>query len=67
MSTEEPGRDFEALAKDRARASLLADLRDYLRETGKWWLAPVLAVLLILGLLLLFGGGPGGPFIYALF
>ncbi|MBK7936974.1 MAG: hypothetical protein IPJ82_07690 [Lewinellaceae bacterium] len=46
----------------------LTDLWYYLRERKKFWLAPILLALLILGALLVLGGGSAvGPFIYSLF
>lgn len=47
---------------------LLTDLWLYLRERKKFWLAPILIALLILGALLVFSGGSAvSPFIYSLF
>ncbi len=46
----------------------LTDLWHYLRERKKYWLAPVMLVLIILGLLLIIGGGSAlAPFIYSIF
>jgi hypothetical protein len=48
--------------------SFLAELWQFLRVRKKFWLAPVLAVLLIVGgLLVLVQGSALAPFIYALF
>jgi len=48
--------------------SFLKDLWLFLVHRKKWWLAPVIFVLLILGLVLIFGGGSAlAPFIYTLF
>lgn len=47
---------------------LLRDLWGFLRERKKFWLAPILLVLLFLGLLLVFAQGTAvAPFIYTLF
>lgn len=47
---------------------ILKDLWQFMRERKKFWLLPVLAVLLLLGLLLIFGGSSVmSPFIYTLF
>jgi hypothetical protein len=47
---------------------LLKDLWAYLRENKKWWLAPVIFVLLLIGVLLVIGGSSAiAPFIYTLF
>jgi hypothetical protein len=46
----------------------LADLWAFLRERKKWWLLPVISVVLLLGIVLVFGGTSAlAPFIYALF
>jgi hypothetical protein len=40
----------------------------FLKERKKWWLFPVILVLLVLGILIVFGGGSAiAPFIYTLF
>ena len=46
----------------------LTDLWNYLRERKKFWLAPVLLTLLILGVLIVLGGSSAvAPLIYSLF
>jgi len=46
----------------------LKDLWLFLRERKKYWLAPIIIVLLLLGLLMIFAGGSTvSPFIYTLF
>lgn len=46
----------------------LKDLWLYIRERKKIWLVPVIIVLLLLGVLIVFGGGSAiAPFIYTLF
>jgi hypothetical protein len=47
---------------------LLRDLFQFLRARRRWWLVPVVLVLLYLGLLLLFGASSAlAPFIYTLY
>ncbi|NOG57232.1 MAG: hypothetical protein HND54_05810 [Bacteroidetes bacterium] len=46
----------------------LRDLWLFMKERKKFWLAPIILILLILGLLIVFGGGSSvAPFIYTLF
>ena len=46
----------------------LSDLWDFMRVRKKFWLAPIIAVLLMLGALLVFTqGSVVAPFIYTLF
>lgn len=48
--------------------SLLKELFAYMRARKKWWLLPVLLVLLVFGgLLILAQGSAIGPFIYTVF
>ncbi len=46
----------------------LKDLWLFLKERKKFWLVPIIVLLLILGLLIVFGGSSAiAPFIYTLF
>jgi hypothetical protein len=48
--------------------SLVAELWSFMRERKKWWLAPVVLVMLIVGTLLVFAQGSAlAPFIYTIF
>ena len=48
--------------------SVLKELFAYMRARKKWWLLPVLLVLLVFGgLLILAQGSAIGPFIYTVF
>lgn len=47
---------------------LLMDLWGFMRERKKFWLAPIIIVLLLIGALLVFAQGSAiAPFIYTLF
>ena len=39
----------------------------FLIERKKWWLAPILVLLLIIGLIIIFANSAIAPFIYTLF
>jgi len=58
--------DFGSLAKQK-RPSLVAEFWSFLKHNKKWWLLPIIAVLLLLGLIVLLGGTAIAPFIYPLF
>ena len=46
----------------------LKDLWMFMKHRKKYWLTPIIMVLLLLGLLIVFGGGSAlAPFIYTLF
>ncbi len=47
---------------------MLADLWGFLKERKKWWLLPMVIVLLLFGVLIVFTSGSAvAPFIYTLF
>ena len=47
---------------------LIKDLWDFMRERKKFWLAPIILVMLLLGaLIVLIHGSAVAPFIYTLF
>jgi len=47
---------------------LLKDLWGFMKERKKFWLAPIIVVLLLLGVLIVFAqGSVMAPFIYTLF
>jgi hypothetical protein len=51
-----------------AGLSLLKEFWAFLRVRKKWWLAPIIIVLLLLGLLVFLSQGSAvAPFIYTLF
>ena len=58
--------DFERAARNR-RPSLVFEFLGFLRHNKKWWLLPILLVLLGLGALLLLASTGVAPFIYPLF
>lgn len=50
-----------------AKQSLLKEFFLFIRHEKKWWLVPLLAVLLLVGALIVFAGSsPLAPFIYPL-
>jgi hypothetical protein len=49
------------------RESLVSEFWGFLKQNKKWWLLPILAVMLLLGLLVFLGGSGAAPFIYTLF
>jgi hypothetical protein len=48
--------------------SLLAELWDFLKVRKAWWLAPIIIMLILVGILIIFGQSSAvSPFVYALF
>lgn len=63
---DKPPADFEELSRGQ-RTGVVLELFAFLLENKKWWLAPIVIAVLLLGLLVLFGGSGAAPFIYTLF
>ena len=58
--------DFEQLAQQK-RSSLVGEFIEFLKHNKKWWLLPILIILLGMGLLVLLSSSAVAPFIYPLF
>ena len=65
MSLSDP-HDFEQAAGTK-EPGLIAEFWAFLVQNKKWWMAPILVVLLLLGMLVMLSGSAMAPFIYTLF
>ena len=59
--------EFEKVAAAAPDKGLLAEFAEFLHHNKKWWLLPILAILLLYGLIVLLSGTAAAPFIYTLF
>lgn len=51
-----------------SKVSLVKELWEFLKVRKKWWLGPIVVVLVLLGALIVFSEGSAlAPFIYAIF
>ncbi|MGH1366577.1 MAG: DUF5989 family protein [Calditrichia bacterium] len=51
-----------------SKLSILGEFVQFLKVSKKWWLAPIVAILLLLGLIIVLAEGNSlGMFIYTLF
>ena len=67
MDRKDPSHEaFESRAAE-APGSALSELLSFAFNNKKWWLTPIIVVLLGLGLLVILGGTAAAPFIYTLF
>jgi hypothetical protein len=60
-----PAADFEQQAQGK-NPGLVVEFFDFLRHNKKWWLTPIVIVLLLTGLLIALGSSAVAPFIYPL-
>jgi len=50
------------------RVSIIREFFQFLRERKRWWIAPILVFLVLLGVLIIFASSSTlAPFIYSLF
>jgi Family of unknown function (DUF5989) len=61
-----PAEDFARQAEESS-PGLVAEFVDFLIHNKKWWLTPIILVLLLLGLLAFLSTSPAAPFIYNVF
>ncbi len=59
--------EFEKAASSAQAESLASEFWAFLAQNKKWWLLPILIVMLILGGLILLSMTAAAPFIYTLF
>lgn len=57
--------DFAQQA-EQDQPGIVAEFWDFFLHNKKWWLTPIIAVLLLMGLLILLSGTSAAPFIYTL-
>ena len=65
MSTQ-PTSDFERAAGE-TQGGILSEFWAFLRYNKKWWLLPIIIVMLLLCTLVFLSLSPAAPFIYTLF
>ena len=57
---------FEQNAAEPPRG-VVAEFAGFLAHSKKWWLTPIIGILLLVGLLVIISGSGAAPFIYTLF
>jgi hypothetical protein len=62
----EPSSEFEKEAQ-RPRRGSAAELVAFLRDNKKWWLIPILVVIVLFGVVVALGATGAAPVIYTLF
>ena len=67
MGQQQHLNDLERSARGESRWPLLKDFWFFLIREKRWWLTPILVILLLLGLLMWFSSTAVAPFIYTLF
>jgi hypothetical protein len=56
------------LATGMSKLAIIKEFLEFLRERKRWWIAPIVIFLIVLGVLLVMGKSSAlAPFIYSLF
>lgn len=67
MSEPDRRTEFEKAAAEGAEEGLVVEFLAFLKQNKKWWLLPIVVVMLLLGVLIFLSGTAATPFIYTLF
>lgn len=59
--------EFEQIAEEAPNQGFLKEFVDFLAHNKKWWLFPIVGILLLFGLLVILASTGAAPFIYTLF
>lgn len=57
---------FESAANEKA-PGIVREFVDFLKHNKKWWIAPIVVMLGLIGLFVVLSGTVAAPFIYTLF
>jgi uncharacterized protein YdaL len=58
---------FEDAAKSKQKTGMAAEFFYFLKHSKKWWLLPIVVMLVVFGVLVFLSGTAAAPFIYTLF
>lgn len=58
---------FDEVAKREGHGGVVGEFWHFLSQTKKWWLLPIVLILLAFGVLVALSGTAAAPFIYTLF
>jgi hypothetical protein len=62
-----PESEFAKAAAEFEGESLLSEFWAFLKENKKWWLLPILLIMLVVGVMIYLSSTAAAPFIYTLF
>jgi Family of unknown function (DUF5989) len=67
QTSSKPTSEFEKAAAEQESESLISEFWAFLKQNKKWWLLPIVIVMLMLGVLIFLSSTAAAPFIYTLF
>jgi hypothetical protein len=60
-------KDFKTAASENRRTGVVSEFLYFLKTSKKWWLMPIVVILVVFGVLVFLSGTAAAPFIYTLF
>jgi hypothetical protein len=60
-------KDFTGEGQQRQRTGMMSEFLYFLRTSKKWWLLPIVVILIGFGVLVFLSSTAAAPFIYTLF
>jgi hypothetical protein len=60
-------KSFQEITEESAQGGFLKQFYEMLMHNKKWWITPIVLVLILFGFLIILGGSSYAPFIYTLF
>ena len=66
QDSSKPREQFAELAKSGSQG-FLGELLGFIGSSKRWWLTPIVIVLVVLGVLIALGATGAAPFIYTIF
>jgi hypothetical protein len=64
---DKKNQNFEQIVKEEKEMGFVSELLLMLKHNKKWWLTPIILVLILFGALIIMGSSSYAPFIYTLF
>jgi|GEM_PF-199458 len=65
-ATSKPSDDLSDLVEQKS-PGIVAEFVDFILHNKRWWLTPIIIVLLLIGILVILGSSSFAPFIYTVF
>ncbi len=60
-------KDFKTAASESQKTGMVSEFLYFLKTSKKWWLLPIVVILVAFGILVFLSGTAAAPFIYTLF
>jgi len=60
-------KDFKSAATERQKTGMISEFVYFLKTSKKWWLLPIIVILVGFGVLVFLSSTAAAPFIYTLF